>query len=226
MEKLVKVKIVRNKELVKELLKTIGTREAYIMGGFARHCCSPNKAQNYSDIDIYCRDEKAFESMRKKLKSIGLIEHKKEYKVCIMYRKNKNVFNNLKVQLIKPIEDFNLKTKGSIEDILRNFDFSIARVGILNENYCIADEDFLKDEKAKKIRVKFIHCPISSTIRLMKYAKKGYKISPREVFKLFMDWDNRDDDYINTLYNLFEKADKGEITDVEIEHLERLLRRD
>lgn len=227
-----KIKIVREQKIVNYFLNLIGKDEAYILGGFAKHVCSPEKSniKNISDIDIYCKDEEVFKKMREKLKEAKFEEHKKEYTICIMYTK-KNPFN-IKIQLIKPIEDLNVKTMGSLEDILNNFDFSVARVGILNKEEALCDDDFEEHEKKKLCVLKFIHCPVSSTIRLMKYAKKGYKVRPREVFKLFRDWDNRPKEYKDKLYELFDKIDilgddgKTSATEKEIEELERLLRRD
>lgn len=223
------IKVKRGKPLLKQLFNIIGKDKAYIMGGFARWCCSTKKAsliKEAGDVDIYCKDQKVFDSMKSKLEDLGLQEYAKENPVCIMYKKHKKHFKGQMIQLIKPIEEFNLKTKGKMVDIIENFDFTIARIGIKDIDTAIADDDFIEHEKKNKIIVKFIHCPISSTIRLMKYAKKGYNISPREVFKLFKDWDERDDTYKVEIYKLFTKADEGKISDVEIEQLERLLRRD
>lgn len=222
------VKVKRGKVAIRHILEIIGEEKAFILGGFARFACSP-RARNIAkagDIDIYCYDENAFSVLRDKLDASGLERYAKENPVCVSYKKHKSIAKGYNIQLIKPIEDFNLKTKGELKEIISNFDFTVARIGILDLERGLADEDFLEDEKKMIIKLKFIHCPISSTIRLMKYAKKGYRVRPREVFKLFIDWDNRDDKYKTKLINLFTRSDNDELTDVEIEELEILLHRD
>jgi hypothetical protein len=228
---MVTIPILKEKLRIKYLLDLIGQDKAYIMGGFVRYCCTEKETIKHAhDIDIYCYDQTVFDSMRKKLNEAGFTEHKKEYPVCVMFAKKGPV--DFPLQLIKPIQDFNLKALGTMEEIIENFDFTVARIGVINENEAMADDDFIADATQKKLVIKFIHCPVSSMLRIMKYAKKGFSIRPFEIFKLFVDWEGRDNNYRQIIAELFLKSNKigedgkPEITDDEIEHMERLLRRD
>lgn len=90
----------------------------------------------------------------------------------------------------------------------------------------IADDEFSDDEKNTFIRIKNIHCPISSTIRCMKYARKGYFVGPAQVLKLFLDWNVRGPEYQSRMVTLFQSSQMGQITQKEIDELEDLLRVD
>lgn len=116
---------------------------------------------------------------------------------------------------------------GSKEEVLSNFDFTVVRAAILSPNTVLVDADFMHDEENKILRLKNIHCPISSTLRCMKYAAKGYWLPPIQALSLFLDWDNRSDDYRRELAEYLAKANGGEgLTQEEIDHLEELMRID
>jgi hypothetical protein len=220
----VQVPIIREYDRVERLLKLIGKRKAFICGGYARFVCSQReKPKACYDVDIYCHDEKTYKAMLNVLKKAGFVI-KEENVVCVVYKKEDTI--NRPVQLIKPVKDFKMLTVGKMEDILANFDFTVARAGILSSKHVLVDIDFPEDDKNANLVVKNIHCPISSSIRMMKYAKKGYMIRPREVFKLFLDWEARPIEYKQEIIELFAQSDAGIIDDVDILKLERLLRRD
>lgn len=77
-----------------------------------------------------------------------------------------------------------------------------------------------------KLRILNIHCPISSLLRVMKYARKGYYMRPVEALKLFNDWQQRDPDYRDRMKELFTTGQFGKITKEEIDELEKLMRVD
>jgi hypothetical protein len=127
------------------------------------------------------------------------------------------------VQLIKPVKEGAIMTAGTMEEVLENFDFTVVRVGLLNKKEAMADRMFLEDEIAHHLRLRFIHCPISSLLRIMKYGKKGYWSSPNQVALLFIDWDHRPDEYRLKIAEFF---DLTEFTQEEVDHLEALMRID
>jgi hypothetical protein len=96
-------------------------------------------------------------------------------------------------------------------------------VAILNSKEVLADECFVEDEMAHRLCFKNIHCPVSSLLRAIKYGKKGYFIPPREAVKLFRDWDGRSKEYRERVLKLFDKSKDGDITQEEIDDLEKLL---
>ena len=90
----------------------------------------------------------------------------------------------------------------------------------------VADEKFLDDEKDMFLRIENIHCPVSSTLRCMKYARKGYFAGPGQIIRLFADWDQRPPEYRSKLFELFKTSQMGSMTRQEIDALEALLRID
>lgn len=90
----------------------------------------------------------------------------------------------------------------------------------------IADDQFEDDEKNTFLRLKNIHCPISSLLRCLKYGRKGYYMGPAEALKLFQDWDGRGEDYKRKMAELFLTSQMGQITQQQIDELEGLLRVD
>jgi hypothetical protein len=125
-------------------------------------------------------------------------------------------------------------TLGTMEEILENFDFTVVRAGILNSKEVMVDEDFENDEKHLYLRLKNIHCPISSLLRCCKYARKGYFMRPIEALKLFNDWTDRGDEYRSRMVELFGMSGLGKksednpngMAQEEIDELESLLRID
>ncbi len=204
---------------------------AFICGGYARYCASPkpdNKKGTPGDVDIYCPNEAAFEVVKKFFEDEKLsIRHENE--MAITYRKpQEGKFQHVpNIQLIKPIKEGRVVAVGTMEEILSNFDFTVVRAAIVNEDTVLADADFMHDEEKKILRLKNIHCPISSTLRCMKYAAKGYWLPPRQALSLFSDWDDRTDEYKDELVGFILRVDGGdELTKEEIDQLEALMRRD
>ncbi len=131
------------------------------------------------------------------------------------------------IQLIKPMKEGRVVSFGSMKEILSNFDFTVIRAGLLDYTLALVDADFIHDEGARILRLKNIHCPISSTLRCMKYARKGYWLPPFNCIKLFLDWDGRDDNYRIKLIEFLDKANDGEgLTQKDIDELEALMRID
>jgi len=137
-------------------------------------------------------------------------------------------------QIIKPVIEGKIVTLGTEEEIINNFDFSIVRAAILSPTEVLVDEDFEEDEKHHLLRLKNIHCPISSLLRCCKYARKGYFMRPAEALKLFNDWVDRGEEYRVRILELFKTSAFGEkdegnpngISREEIDELEALLRID
>jgi len=204
---------------------------SWLAGGFARWALSPSdKPVPYDDVDIFCKDKDTYNYIQRIIDTSFECWH--DNPACRSYKKNKTVerYKNIpNVQLIKPRDDGAVITMGEIETILENFDFTVTRAAIAvdprdpSEIIGIVDEDFILDECDKSLSLKNIHCPISSTFRVIKYCRKGYSINIPEIFKLFADWDDRDDDYKLEMLELIQKED---ITQDEIDRLERLLRID
>lgn len=204
-----------------------------IIGGYGRYCCSERQSpHNAGDVDIFPIVEKEginsqtiFDMWKSALVVEGLkVKHENE--VSITYEKpEEGPFLACPViQLIKPTLEGAIVTEGTVEEVLGNFDFTVVRVALNPDRLtATAWASFVEDDKKGLIRILNIHCPVSSLLRVCKYARKGYYCRPAEAMKLFADWTNRTPEYREKILNLFLKGNMGEISKEEIEDLEKLL---
>jgi hypothetical protein len=227
-----KVKVKRGKrpliKVAKWLKDNFGNPKDFLFcGGYMRWACSPHGNVNGTDIDIYVTNPQLEDHIK-----MVYLEKLPKYKLSetpTCYNFNTQGDFGYDVQIIKPTVIDNFVGTGSLKTIIDNFDFTICRIGISAKNVlakkwmATADKDFMDDEKKKVIRIKNIHCPIGNMYRAIKYCKKGYWFSSREMIKLFLDWDQRDESYRIELLELIQLENPDEN---DIWQLERLLRFD
>lgn len=214
--------------------------DAVICGGYARYCASTRptpKVVPPGDVDLFPRSEDASKILFADLTALGF-ETAHENHVSISMKPKKDKEDELASiptpQIIKPMIEGKIVTLGTIEEILNNFDFTIVRAAIISATEVAVDDDFEDDEQHGILRLKNIHCPISSLLRCCKYARKGYFLRPMEALKLFLDWTERGDEYRTRMMELFGKSSTGKVseenpngmTQKEIDELEALLRID
>ena len=197
---------------------------ATILGGYVRYMCSPcTKVAPAGDIDIYSPNEGVHDHLVKTFWQ-EKFETEAENDLAITYKpfsKNHTMFPCPRVQLVKPMEEGVVVTQGDMEVVLENFDFTVVRIGLLDPLTALADADFLHDEEKKFLRIKNIHCPISTTYRIMKYNRKGYWPSTMQVLQVFLDWDDRDEEYKMKIIGFLNKEDPSE---KEIDEMEKMMR--
>ncbi len=211
-----RVKIFRNRHIIADLFKIIG-KDGFICGGFARYCCSPLPLPVPSDdIDIYCYTEESFKALNSRLEGNKDFKKGKESPASITFRKA----GLPKIQLIKTLKTGHVVLQGTPEEVIGNFDFTIARVAIISARKAIADKDFLKHEKRHKLVIRNIHCPLAQVYRISKYVSKGYWISTLQVLHVFSDWENRDADYRQ---QLVDKLNTKDLSKEDVNELEALL---
>lgn len=206
-----------------------------VIGGYARYCCSTaEKPVPAMDVDVFpvgaSDDEcdRVYQNWLEGLKAAGL-EPKHENNVSITWdHKDQDPYNRCPaIQLIKPIKEGAILTRGTVQEVLGNFDFTIVRVALNKDRRtATAWASFPKDEQRKKLRILNIHCPISSLLRCMKYARKGYYMRPIEAMKLFADWEQRTPEYRERIADLFTTGQLGQLSKTEVDELESLLRVD
>lgn len=222
------VPILRGLTEIKDLYNICNVYNAVICGGYVRYMCSPKKDPvKANDVDVFPRNINSFDNLKDYFihREGLLIKHENNISLTLEAPKGTVWEYRPTIQLIKPIKEGFIVTLGTLEEILENFDFTVVRAGVLNPSFALVDEDFLRDEKNSILRLKNIHCPVSSTLRCMKYSKKGYYLRPMEALKLFLDWDNRDDEYRLKLIEFFEKSNtEDKWTREEIDELEALMR--
>lgn len=224
----VNIRILRGFTEIESLFNSVSECGGFICGGYVRWMCSPRKDPiPASDVDIYCPTFEIFTKIKEQI-SLG---KRHENEVSFTFNRpddiNSPYFAAPAIQLIKPMREGRVVTDGPLEEIISNFDFSVIRLAILDEKTALADADYLHDELRLILRLKNIHCPVSSTLRCCKYAKKGYWLPPTQALRLFIDWDNRDEDYKIKLLDFLDKAKEGEgLSQKEIDELEAMMRID
>ena len=214
------------------LLNYLDGKKAFICGGYARFCLSPvHNPVEAVDIDIYCEDNETFEKIKADFASEKL-EVRHENNMAITYTRQKEGKYQFcpTLQLIKPIKEGSVVATGDMATILENFDFTVIRCALTKKDGVyigIGDEEFEADEEKKFLNIKNIHCPISSTLRFMKYARKGYWTKPIQIVRLFADWDARTDEYRMKIVETIKELQSGkELSQEDIDELEKLMRID
>ncbi len=220
------------------LFNEVTKRQGIICGGYARYCASPKeKPELAGDVDVFPLVVEAFEGL-KQFFLTEKFEIRHENEISLTFKRHKDIkwLACPTVQLIKPTVEGKVVTLGTMSLILDNFDFTIVRAGILSPKEIMVDESSEEHEIKKMLHFKNIHCPISSTFRVIKYVKRGYWITPREVLNLFLEWQGRDDEYRLRIIDLFKKSEsfnpdapegqQGGMTEEEINELEKLMRID
>lgn len=239
-EGFVKLRVRRGFTEVAPLYDLCQKHNAVICGGYARYCASGlpnNRVVPAGDADLFPREDADVVAMQKSLEDMGF-ELRYENHVSVTMKPSKEKKEDLMgiptPQIIKPVKEGRIMTVGAVEDILVNFDFTIVRAALISPTEVLVDPQFENDERNKILRLKNIHCPVSSLLRCMKYARKGYFLRPAQALKLFIDCDERDDEYRSDLIKMFQKSAKGKkdannpdgMTQEEIDELEGLLRID
>lgn len=230
----VEVKVVRGFTEIADVAMDIWGQNGTICGGYVRYMCSPlDDPVSASDLDVYCKSEEIYNKLKNLLGNIRRLSVRHENEISLTFSKVTNYeheyFGSPPIQLIKPLKEGRVVTNGTMEEVLSNFDFTVIRAGLLTEKSALVDADFLHDEKHKFLRLKNIHCPISSTLRCCKYSRKGYWLSPYNAYTLFADWESRDDIYREKIAEFLRKSlegEGGELTKEEIDKLEKMMRID
>lgn len=205
--------------------------EGFICGGYVRWMCSPTQnPKQASDVDVYAYTEKAFNDIMKHFSAAKLVV-RYENENAITYVRPADISHKYyalpPIQLIKPIHEGAMIAVGNMETVIKNFDFTVIRAGLINRDLALVDADFEHDEQNSILRLKNIHCPISSTLRCMKYAAKGYWLPATQCIALFADWDNREEDYKTKILDFVKKAEaEGGLTQEDIDKFEKLARID
>jgi hypothetical protein len=229
------VPLIRGFDLIRPLwtvlehVKSETGKDCFICGGYARWCASPRKNPVVAqDIDVYCETEDMYNLLRQKIEALGLtVRHENDVALTYIAPEEGTLKYLPTIQLIKPIRQARMVAFGDKEMIIRNFDFTVIRAAILSSTQVLVDADFMHDEENRLIRLKNIHCPVSSALRCMKYSRKGYFLRPFECLKLFLDWEDRDDEYKQKLVDFLNKAGDGTgLTQEEVDELEAIMRID
>lgn len=232
-----RVPILRGITEITPLLDLIDSNPSvYILGGYARYCASPKKdPYPAQDVDLFFKDEEAFDDTLAEIYKKGFkTKAENEQAITLMYERDAEdeafdpAWANMPtLQLVRPQSTGAIVTEGEKETILDNFDFTVTRAALVSDRQeALVDERFLEDEENNFLFLRNIHCPISSTLRAIKYGRKGYWMNTRQCLKLFVDWMERDEEYRGRIIELIQETDPDDLTQEDIEELEALMRVD
>ena len=213
---------------IRHLFPTLLSHNCFICGGYARYCMSSRRDPiPAKDIDIYTGNNENFHKLHTHFCNNENLTIRHENQISITYNRptTTKFAYHPEIQIIKPLEKGRIVTlfDNDIIKVLNSFDFTIIRTALIGPYSGIVDADFDHDEEKKIIRIKNIHCPVSSTLRCMKYSKKGYYLPPTETLKLLVDWEHRDSEYKSKILTFVEKLNAKNITQEEIDELEEML---
>jgi hypothetical protein len=147
---------------------------AWIGGGFARWCADRNDNPPVaSDIDVFCDSRE---------KTAQLHEYFNHYGTLVRNSETAWTFDMPDlppVQLIVWRDDMLCAS-----DWATDFDFSVCRAVIVDRCKVKVDDMFEQDTRDMVLRLQRISNPVGAMLRIAKYAKKGYTISPAECSKI------------------------------------------
>lgn len=154
----------------------------YFAGGYARWEYLQDY-KPYGDVDVFCTTSLAFERLGSYMTvRYGLPARTSQFALTWEY-----VADGHNLQLIRPDYDgFGRKLYGDVEDVIREFDFTVIAVGY-NGNF-VYHRDFLLDNSLNELRWLRQPTPtecLANYQRLMKYARKGFGVPVITMSKLF-----------------------------------------
>lgn len=173
-----------------KFFKNVFELGGFVAGGYARYVVSKNVFAEPNDIDIFCRTIEDEAKLLRFFNSVGKVQFKSD--LATSYRVyNEYSYILKKVQLIKPRQEGNIKTFGTPEEVIDNFDFTINMVAFDDQGFYHC-ETFFEDLKAHRLEFNNIHCAVGILTRIRKYLNKGYKIDISEFLKIYQMWDTVD----------------------------------
>src|SRR5574343_285978 len=153
-----KIPTIRGKGEIARLLTFIkenASDDAFVCGGYVRWMCSPvRKPIEPSDVDVYCKTDEIFKQLEIAFDKLGL--RKKENRISLCYVPNSSDYSNIffglpRIQLIKPMKIARLVSKGTMEEIIASFDFTVISLGLIDIDTALADDDFYEHEKKRQL---------------------------------------------------------------------------
>jgi hypothetical protein len=222
----------RGWEEVRVLNRIIQSCGGFLCGGYVRYMVSTvEEPLGYSDVDVYCPTPSSYNEISRALMMRYSMPIKHDNRMSLTLSKPRSqrhpLYNCPPIQVIKPTLEGVVVTTGPMDTILDNFDFSVTRAGLVSETHALVDEELIQDDRDKRLRLKNIHCPLSSIYRMVKYSKKGYHANLTDGFKILKDWSDRDEQYKLRIGEFVKRIeDEGGFSRADVEEFEALLRID
>lgn len=171
---------------IRKLFLLVEAHGGFIAGGYARYCLSPvPKPVPPSDVDVFCKEEGAHDKLIKALEGFGA-------KIKIQTVNATTIIPPPDWVACPTIQIINPAVMcGDPWSIISRFDFTIAIAALIGKDQGIVHNNFEEDEYKGALVVNYIQCPVGNLRRAMKYIKRGYKLSVREMIRFYEDWDNK-----------------------------------
>lgn len=150
-----------------------------------------------NDMDVYFASDKDFELFKSWLGQqanvVTIMESEKHEKV---------LWGDVELDLMKKWFD-------TPEDSLYSFDFVVCSAAVAHD-HLVFHHDFFMCLGARSLQLNNAHVnPVNTLMRMQKYAKYGYAMSPEEVKKLIGVIENRETDGEEDTANLAQAPSKG-----------------
>lgn len=195
--KTIKIEIPKEIEEIRQMAETCNS---FIAGGAIRSIYNKEVVR---DVDVFSKTKIAHIGFKAYLLSEGFTKLFENSTVVRFEKVTEGT--KMVVDAVVPRSGKYLLTFGTPLEVISHFDFSVARAAILDSSSALVDDDFVHDCKQKVLRIVHIVCPLSTTQRIGKYGKQGYKASTTEVVKLFKAWSEREES--DKILELIEKKD-------------------
>ena len=189
----VELPFLRGTEEMAPLMKAAQECNAWIAGGAVRWMCSPSEnPARAGDVDIFPSTRTGHAALCERLEGLGYERMGGADRMAVTFARPELAPSPAAfVQVVAPRRAAHLCTvAASPRELLPWLDFTVARAAVAG-SCALVDVDFARDEKARRLVVKHVVCPLAAVRRVAKYAKKGYRCPGSEVAKLFAEWSRR-----------------------------------
>jgi hypothetical protein len=187
-----------NLHIDNDVLKILSNNNAIIAGGALTSLILDEKI---NDFDIWFSNEKDYEKAINDMSNLDYVL-KKSFSKYTTINAITFTIENKKYQIINPSK----YSFGDVNEIINKFDFTCVMCGVdINKKQMVYDERFFKDIKTKQIVInKALKAPTSLISRIIKYTKKGYRVSidtERDILRILSKVSEKEiDDAILTMY--------------------------
>lgn len=168
------VEIKRKQYLIKRIFDEVLQGDGYIAGGFARFVCSTQQfPAEYADIDLWTDTPEKLGRIISRITALAG-EPTKSTPVSIRWDLFGEHLNVVIGHLYEPFTQ------------IQRFDVTVTQFAILNQITAVATYEAMDHENEKLFVYNNIDDPIRELKRMMKYAKKGYRIADRAIQELMV----------------------------------------
>lgn len=206
-------------EQFRPLLELVSNNGGYIMGGLARYLASRRTAPLvYGDVDVFVPDEERFLGMLSAFSGLDCIY---ETEMSRTYASAGLLIPEVEIQLIKPRCEADRVTCGTPLEILSKFDFTVAAAWWVSPHLVMVHPQLLEHDEIGSLRLIMpVQRPVSTTVRAMKYARRGFYLPFGETVRLLDAWERAPRTYRDRARDFVRRWETGELTTEELIRLE------